>query len=353
MSDVFLSYSHLDKDSAERIAKAFQYRGWSVFWDKDIPPGKTYDHFINEHLQKALCVVVLWSASSVTSDWVKEEAQQGMKRGKLVPILIEQVAPPLGFGRIEAAELYDWHGEAEHPEYKNLVNAVESFLQPPQNPAIPPPPARYASIAAPGDRTPSSPVIPHVAQNITPTHLPPRSSGGVVLPGSTGKWVVLGLVGSGTMIALITLINKNDRGNVIPPPPVITTSPPPVVPVPAPTQVAADQPEPTPSTQMPEPVPETPPVVKQPEITPTDNLTPNPSPRLEPSGNGVVTGEPGSKNVRGGPGTNYPVIGSISTGERVMVVGSSFDTGGFKWYQIRHPLSGSTGWIAAQLLDID
>ena len=43
MSDVFISYKSEDKDKAAIFAKAFEKQGWSVFWDKSIPPGKTFD----------------------------------------------------------------------------------------------------------------------------------------------------------------------------------------------------------------------------------------------------------------------------------------------------------------------
>jgi len=128
MSDIFISYNNKDKEKAKLFATLFGQQGWSVFWDKNIPPGKTFDEYIGEQLDAAKCVIVLWSKTSVSSDWVKEEAQRGAARKVLVPIFIEQVAPPLGFGRIEAAELFNWDGDTAEVEFQNLLQAIALLI---------------------------------------------------------------------------------------------------------------------------------------------------------------------------------------------------------------------------------
>jgi hypothetical protein len=62
---------------------------------------------IEEAINAAKCVVVLWSKKSVKSGWVREEAYIGKDRQILVPAKIEPVDLPLGFGRIQAADLTD------------------------------------------------------------------------------------------------------------------------------------------------------------------------------------------------------------------------------------------------------
>lgn len=69
--------------------------------------------------------------------------------------------------------------------------------------------------------------------------------------------------------------------------------------------------------------------------------------------NATVAGIPGIKNIRSGPGTTYSVVGSINTGIRVEIVSQSQDQGGYLWYKISHPSSGTQGWIAAQLISLD
>jgi hypothetical protein len=66
---------------------------------------KSYDRMIGEALDSAKCIVVLWSNHSVTSDWVKDEAQEGNRRGVLIPASIEDVRLPLGFRQLQTANL--------------------------------------------------------------------------------------------------------------------------------------------------------------------------------------------------------------------------------------------------------
>ena len=92
MADIFLSYASSDRERARVLAEALGERGLKVWWDRTIPPGRVFDEVIQEALQTAKCIVVLWSAESVKSNWVKTEAGEGLAQGKLVPALIEAVA---------------------------------------------------------------------------------------------------------------------------------------------------------------------------------------------------------------------------------------------------------------------
>ena len=80
MSDIFISYASEDRPWVEPFAKALEQRGWAVWWDRHIPTGQTYDDVIWNALQAAKCVVVVWSAHSIASEWVKEEAGEAKKK---------------------------------------------------------------------------------------------------------------------------------------------------------------------------------------------------------------------------------------------------------------------------------
>ncbi|MFM8308161.1 MAG: SH3 domain-containing protein, partial [Microcystis aeruginosa] len=71
---------------------------------------------------------------------------------------------------------------------------------------------------------------------------------------------------------------------------------------------------------------------------------------IDPITNAKVSGTPGTKNLRSGAGTFYGVVGTVRTGDRLQILGSSYDRGGYQWYKVYHPQSGTTGWIAAQLI---
>jgi TIR domain len=103
MADIFISYERSDHPRARAIAEALEQQGWSVWWDRKILPGATFDKTIEKALAEAKCVIVLWSKTSVLSDWVKDEASEGVQHGNLIPLLIDNVEIPLGFRRIQTA----------------------------------------------------------------------------------------------------------------------------------------------------------------------------------------------------------------------------------------------------------
>jgi len=134
MSDIFISYASQDRPSAERLSIALAAEGWTVWWDRSIPPGKSFARMIEDALNGATCVVVLWSRISRDSDWVQNEARHGHHRGALIPALIEDVTPPFEFQHIQAASLMDWDGGAAHPGYRQLVSAISDVAGAPPKP---------------------------------------------------------------------------------------------------------------------------------------------------------------------------------------------------------------------------
>ncbi len=111
MADIFLSYVREDRDRAADLADALSGLGWTVWWDRRIVPGRSYEDVIAEQLATARCVIVLWSRLSVKSDWVRDEAGDAKGRGTLVPTLIDDVTPPFGFRQYQNANLTRWRRE--------------------------------------------------------------------------------------------------------------------------------------------------------------------------------------------------------------------------------------------------
>ncbi|MDH3671763.1 MAG: TIR domain-containing protein, partial [Gammaproteobacteria bacterium] len=129
MSDIFISYANEDAGRAKVLAGSLEAQGWSVWWDPDIPAGSTFrDDVIEEALDQAKCVVVMWSRHSVGSRWVKTEAAEGAKRGILVPVLIEDVQIPLAFRRIQAENLINWDGTPTSQVFQKLLADIANVL---------------------------------------------------------------------------------------------------------------------------------------------------------------------------------------------------------------------------------
>jgi beta-lactam-binding protein with PASTA domain len=142
MDQVFISYASADRDRAKRLAAVMEAKGYKVWWDREIAAGQTFDEVIEKALDDSKCVVVLWSATSVRSDWVKTEAAEAAKRKVLVPALIDEVKIPLEFRRIQAADLTHWNGHPDDPEFQKFLSAIDIELTSSTNPKIAPSAAR-------------------------------------------------------------------------------------------------------------------------------------------------------------------------------------------------------------------
>jgi hypothetical protein len=108
LSNVFISYAREDGDAARAVAEALQNRGISVFWDRSIPAGRSFEDVIESALAEAKAVVVLWSRHSVRSDWVRAEVAEGARRGILVPATLDGEEPPLRYRIAQTANLVAW-----------------------------------------------------------------------------------------------------------------------------------------------------------------------------------------------------------------------------------------------------
>ena len=129
LGKIFVSYTHEDHARAKLISDGLSARGWSVWWDRTIPPGRTFDDVIEEALDEAQCVVVLWSTTSVTSNWVRAEAAEGARRQILVPALLDNVKIPLEFRRVQAANLTNWNGDQGDADFEQFVRSISRLAR--------------------------------------------------------------------------------------------------------------------------------------------------------------------------------------------------------------------------------
>jgi hypothetical protein len=129
VSDIFLSYKRGQRREARQLAAALASRGWMVWWDWNIPAGADWQAELDRQLDAAGCVVVLWSAESVASEWVLYEARHALRKGTLVQALLEPVQPPAEFSRLQAVDLAGWDvGLPFHAGFDRLCAAIRALL---------------------------------------------------------------------------------------------------------------------------------------------------------------------------------------------------------------------------------
>ena len=125
---IFLSYAHADAKRAQQLASILSARGYTVWWDNLIEGGAQFAKSIREALEAADAVIVLWSKSSIESDWVADEAAQGRDRKRLVPLSLDGSLPPLGFRQYQTIDLASWRGKAGAPQIASIDRAVAAAI---------------------------------------------------------------------------------------------------------------------------------------------------------------------------------------------------------------------------------
>src|SRR3954454_18836984 len=130
MSDVFVSYKAEDRPKAAPLVQALEADGLTVWWDTQIAAGSEWRQDIQQELDQARCVIVLWSARSVGPEgrFVRDEANRAQRRGTYLPVCIDNVEPPLGFGELHAISLKGWKGRRDDGRYRMLLEAVRRVM---------------------------------------------------------------------------------------------------------------------------------------------------------------------------------------------------------------------------------
>jgi adenylate cyclase len=126
MSRVFLSYAREDVEAAKGLADSIAHAGHEVWWDRHIQGGSRFTNEIDRALKDCEAVVVLWSEASVQSAWVQDEAAEGRDSGRLVPISLGSVKPPLGFRQFHTVSLGSWNGDGKPEDIDDLLDAIAS-----------------------------------------------------------------------------------------------------------------------------------------------------------------------------------------------------------------------------------
>ena len=128
MSDVFISYGRSTAAQAQATAAALRRLGYSVWVDDELPGHREYADVIQEQIDQAKAVVVIWSGEAVKSQWVRSEANRARGHSKLVQFAVDKVSLPMPFDQIQCLNLAGWTGVGEHPGWPKVVASVDALV---------------------------------------------------------------------------------------------------------------------------------------------------------------------------------------------------------------------------------
>lgn len=205
---LFVSYSRTDLVHARPVIDLLEQAGFDVWWDGRLEGGENYLQTTEHALETSDCVVVLWSATSVNSHWVRDEAQRGRERGCLVPLTIDGTMAPLGFRQFQLLDISSWDGAATSPEAARILVAVRAKAGAP----TPTPTPATAPVSAP--RAPAPPPTPAGGLALSRRSLMIGGAAAVGGAGLLGAWQ-FGLFGSpaSAAISMVVLPFGNETGD--------------------------------------------------------------------------------------------------------------------------------------------
>jgi adenylate cyclase len=128
MADVFVSYARADKARVAPLIAAIEARGWSVWWDPEISPGREFDDEIDAELQAAKAVLVVWTPTSVASRWVRGEARDAAERNILVPVRFGQARLPIDVRAIHTTDLDEWNENPASAPAQACLQALGAMI---------------------------------------------------------------------------------------------------------------------------------------------------------------------------------------------------------------------------------
>ena len=135
MSHIFISYARPDEPLASLIADGLRDGGFEVWRDDELPAHRAYAEVIEERINGAKAVVVLWSAEAARSHWVRAEADTARSRLTLVQVSLDGTLPPMPFNQIQCADLKAWDGQRTAAGWRKLIASVTELAGSPVKPA--------------------------------------------------------------------------------------------------------------------------------------------------------------------------------------------------------------------------
>ena len=130
-ADVYISYHRDDAGRVRQLVEALRANGLSVSLDTELLRGEDdWREVTQQAVDGAKCVIVVWSEASVGTqvEFVRHEALRAKQRGALLPVLLDEVEPPPGFGEMRSLVLVGWRGSDHDLRGADLCTAVRAMV---------------------------------------------------------------------------------------------------------------------------------------------------------------------------------------------------------------------------------
>jgi hypothetical protein len=135
VSEVFLSYKRrADEKSADAVRICLTRLGIGVFIDHGAPAGAAFLELINEEIDSAKAVIVLWTDESRKSRWVQGEVLRAMDREILIATSFDGFDPkalPSPFNTVNTSDLSAWMSGGQpgsDREWQRVLDALGAKL---------------------------------------------------------------------------------------------------------------------------------------------------------------------------------------------------------------------------------
>lgn len=124
MADVFISYKREDRPKVEALNALLVDLELTAWFDAGIEVGAAWEKRIMEEAEAASAMVVCWTFAATASPWVRREAEVGLRRGVLVPVMLQWCALVAPFDAVQAADLTKWEGAPDDPELQRVLAKI-------------------------------------------------------------------------------------------------------------------------------------------------------------------------------------------------------------------------------------
>ncbi len=135
MADVFLSHASEDAERVAELERALKTESFETWFDGHLTGGDAWAPEIIKQLEASRCIILCWSESAVKkarsgqSPWLRSEADEAVRKGILINILLDQVTPPKPYEQFQYLNMIGWSGDRSADSYQGLLKAILQKLE--------------------------------------------------------------------------------------------------------------------------------------------------------------------------------------------------------------------------------